>query len=868
MELRKRFIWVKCNEVDNIPLLQYMANMGHGKGKKHSGRGSGRSRGAFRSRGRGRGGGRGGKRGGSLLPGFIDEADLDSYYDDDRSGLLSVQPNRVKLNKKLKVSRLKQINDMVDLNRGNFTNIEEMSLNSMMYHQSNMRRKRDNDKSMYSEVRYTNSHREDIFNKSYRKLSIEFVKAKEVYDPSKSLFEKLAKSNLTKTPTIVDIEEELIKENGAYQDLEEYSESETGNYLDLDAPSNEEISELSEPLGKKLCNDPVDLLVDESDRELNSRINEQSEILSDSNLLEEYEIISKVNSQTTTCTDPPLLKIEKLNNQQKRSKVVFVDDNAEKEFNVSYDEDESDDAGNSNEPSSDSKVPTSESDDYTEDNLILNQNECDNPNISPKEIQIGRYLGSMKTTSNGDNYIEFPIGKKNKKKKKSEEVIYMVSSDNDEFSVDDVVEHVNKKLYGSSGDKKIAEKNVLEEPEFGFLEEDYVSFDVTNIKIENLRVGANQSNQQFYVQAPYLFGFDEFQWLSREDFLNFLVENGFPEHRFDAFIRSTTAHLVHPHIQEREDNFEEDELFISDSSEGEEFSVSKLRESHESKNTLSRDDTDTELDEELMEGIEDLLTMHKSSQLSHFDPLDIGTKSIKSKGRKRNSGLEFNTDISPEFQKFLNDKYVLRKQNKKEKKEEREFARKNNAYMLTKYPYVLEMIEIIEEFNDFKEDPLRDSLRFPPLDFHVNMVLKMISEAFGYSSRKIGKGKKEYLEVRKPRKSKGREPDWDRIRKLAAKRKLCFRMDVQLSREEKRELKRVKGGNVEVEKMRNKGRGNFSYKEGEVVGANAKEIDASSIGRKLLEKMGWQAGDALGPHDNKGIMEPIKVVVKTSKRGL
>lgn len=270
-----------------------------------------------------------------------------------------------------------------------------------------------------------------------------------------------------------------------------------------------------------------------------------------------------------------------------------------------------------------------------------------------------------------------------------------------------------------------------------------------------------------------------------------------------------------------------------------------------------------------MEGIEDLLSMHQNSSISsHFDPLEVGTKSIKIKGRRKNPQLEFNTEVDPEVQKFLTEKYLNKKGKRKDQKEEREFARKNNAYMLVKYPYLLEMEDILNEFKEFWKDPIRESLRFPPMDFHVNMVLKMIAEAYGYSTRKIGKGKKEYLEARKPRKNKNREPHWDRLKKLANKRNICYRMDVDLSREEKRELKRLKGGNVAVEQMRNKGRGNFSYKEGEVVGANAKEIDSSSIGRKLLEKMGWQQGDALGPGDNKGIVEPIKVVVKTSKKGI
>ncbi|GAV29478.1 hypothetical protein PMKS-002979 [Pichia membranifaciens] len=842
--------------------------MGNGKGRKHSGRGSGRSRGAVRGRGRGKVGGRGGSRrgggrNGSSLPKFVDEFDPQPYIGNEGNAFGAAELSRVKLNKRLKVSKLKQINDMVDLNRGNFTNIEELSVNSMMYHQTNTRRKRYNDKSMYSEVGYTNSHREDVLRKSYRKLTVEFVRAKEVYDPSKSLLEKLSKAD--HNPTIVDIEEKIVRENSELQNEEENLETNGHRpHMNDEILSAEELSEPDEE-----SDNNSDTLSDNFDH--SDEPDELSEVSPEAQADVLSSGVSKANSgkaQHVYTTSNPNLKVEKLDKHRKRSSVIFFDDNDEAEYNVSYDEkDDSDEESTENEISEksfDQSIYNSEHDDFIEDNLDIHEDECDALNSSVGEIQIGRYLGSMKTSNQGENYIELPRFKRNKQK--SEKVLYMFSDDDDDFDIDDVVKHVNHKLSGTNKKENLKEEVNTTDPEFGFLEEDYVSFDVTSIIIDNLRAGANQSSRQYYVQAPFLFGFEDFQWLNRDDLLNLLVENGFPEHRFDAFIKKATSHLLHPEIRQREEMFDEDEIYISDSSEEED--CSDLKPSRTPQTDLNSTSDEGELDEELMEGIEDLLTMHKCSKMSHFDPLDVGTKSIKVKGRKKTSGLELNTEISPEFEKFLNDKYVLRKQNKKEKKEEREFARKNNAYMLTKYPYVLEMTEIIDEFKDFREDHLRESLRFPPLDFHVNMVLKMIAEAFGYSSRKIGKGKKEYLEVRKPRKSKTKEPDLERIRKLSLKRNLCFRMDVKLSTEEKRELKRVKGGNVEVEKLRNKGRGNFSYKEGEVVGANAKEIDSSSIGRKLLEKMGWQAGDALGPHNNKGIVEPIKVVVKTSKRGL
>ena len=70
-----------------------------------------------------------------------------------------------------------------------------------------------------------------------------------------------------------------------------------------------------------------------------------------------------------------------------------------------------------------------------------------------------------------------------------------------------------------------------------------------------------------------------------------------------------------------------------------------------------------------------------------------------------------------------------------------------------------------------------------------------------------------------------------------------------------------------------KGRAGFvsagaSYRDGEVVGAAAPEIGSENKGRTMLEKMGWSTGTALGAVNNKGIMQPVTHVVKTTKAGL
>jgi hypothetical protein len=59
-----------------------------------------------------------------------------------------------------------------------------------------------------------------------------------------------------------------------------------------------------------------------------------------------------------------------------------------------------------------------------------------------------------------------------------------------------------------------------------------------------------------------------------------------------------------------------------------------------------------------------------------------------------------------------------------------------------------------------------------------------------------------------------------------------------------------------------------TYMNGEVVGASAPEIGANNKGRAMLEKMGWTSGTGIGAVGNKGGLEAIKHVVKTTRAGL
>ena len=64
------------------------------------------------------------------------------------------------------------------------------------------------------------------------------------------------------------------------------------------------------------------------------------------------------------------------------------------------------------------------------------------------------------------------------------------------------------------------------------------------------------------------------------------------------------------------------------------------------------------------------------------------------------------------------------------------------------------------------------------------------------------------------------------------------------------------------------GNAGVSYRDGDVVGGSAPELGAENRGRAMLEKMGWSSGTALGALNNKGILQPVSHVVKTTKAGL
>ncbi|GMM31729.1 Sqs1 protein [Martiniozyma asiatica (nom. inval.)] len=803
---------------------------------------------------------------------------------------------------KIKAKGIRKINDMIDVNNGDFSSLQEMQLQSMAFGARRPGRRMYNKESMSSEVNYTSLHRNEVLKKESRKFPIEFVKAKEVYDPSKFMLKKLIEK-------VGD--QDLSSEEGK-EELEVEKED-----MDIDeiAFNDEKSDELGAEENDEAVNEKATFINTENNNFLKDNIENiestgsSDDLSSDSHLeIDVNDIPSSDANSDDEVMIQPTIRFSELNVKDKpRQQLLFINDNNSEEFEVSFDDADDDD-------------DDEDAAEYKEPEFLGSDSEYSNQ--SEREFQTGSFLGHMKKDRNGDQYIELPLnGKKHKKMfapPDKEDVIYDFDLEDDNRTTQEVEAFVNEKLSGETKKAKMKPLSPVQ-PAFGYSDEDFLSFDITQIKIESMRVGADYNNVQYNIQAPMLFGFDEFQWLSKSDISEFLVENGLPENRLEPFYKYATKHLSDVYESDSEPDMidyydEEYELMSTSESESEsEFEneqpksadfmslngINKLPKGRRARKERAKEarkqqqhdaqqraiiDSDiassSDIDEELMEGMDDLLAMHHRStqaESNFLSPLDVNTRTLKTKGRRRNGKdnfeIEFNINfpVDPEFRKHLTEVYLQRKENRKEKREEREKARRTDGYLLKKYPYCIEMDEAVDEFKEFHKDPSCEVMRLPPLDFNANMVLIQISEAFHYPSKKIGKGSKQYLQVRKPVSRKTREPDWQSIDRLRKKRKICFRMDAHLTKEEKRLLTRVKNGQKEEwdsSSSTKKGKANFSYKEGEVVGHNAKEISKDSIGRKLLEKMGWQNGDALGIEGNKGIIEPIKVVVKTSKRGI
>jgi hypothetical protein len=141
-------------------------------------------------------------------------------------------------------------------------------------------------------------------------------------------------------------------------------------------------------------------------------------------------------------------------------------------------------------------------------------------------------------------------------------------------------------------------------------------------------------------------------------------------------------------------------------------------------------------------------------------------------------------------------------------------------------------------------------------------IVHEIANAFNLKSKSVGDGKdRKPILYRTPRTSAYVERTFAQV-EARLTRRFMPRMDVGWNK-----------SGPGHKKAGGRGGGGFnkaavSYQDGDVVGGSAPELGAENRGRAMLEKMGWSKGTALGALNNKGILQPVSHVVKTTKAGL
>lgn len=384
----------------------------------------------------------------------------------------------------------------------------------------------------------------------------------------------------------------------------------------------------------------------------------------------------------------------------------------------------------------------------------------------------------------------------------------------------------------------IEEGEAIKEPEYGFLSEDYESFDNSLVDIINVRYG-NPSNQ-YHLKCFQMTGTYEFLWIDQDIFTDFLLENGMPEHRLTAYFNYVHAQLTPEELDERDFD-----LPISDSSDEE------LEDEYE----RGQDSSDEE-------GLDDLIQFTK--RYDGVRDMDIEpTQSLTTRGKGKKKELDLDHIADDVLRDRLANQYQAMRESKKERKKKRD-SNINNEHaksvdLSLKYPYTLHVKEIRNEFETFLQDPKRNSMTFPPMDPHGIKTLMKFAYLYNMKSRKFGQGLKAHAVIIKNKRTFRSLPDYHNIGLLLRQRPVFNRIDQKRPRSE-----------VEAENAKSSRRGKPSkahVKEGDIVGAHAPEIASDNIGRRLLVKMGWSTGQGLGA-DNRGIPEPVVAKVKKTKLGI
>ncbi|KAI5951152.1 SQS1 [Candida jiufengensis] len=684
------------------------------------------------------------------------------------------------------------------------------------------------------EINYTEDNRVNLMSKKFRDRPIEFIKAKEVYDPN-IVLHKLSEQNKTeffsknefgdiidedfKSISLDDSGEELEEEEGEddefedFEELEEFEEFEEGEYEGEDLDNEVHDYDSTFENENDINNDSDEIEVEVIPK---SMVKEEEEE-------EEEEEKYSLDEQETNKPKANLrLSEEQVDESMKENNIGFIRKNLEQE------------------PENLEKV-------MSNDEVKIEEEIEEAAEVAREEIEEAAEVAQREVeTSIQTTAEEKPVAEPleetqdNNKKDNNSDEEFEIFIDDPKYETKSIIDISTQPTTVDEGE----ENEIVEsDPEYGYLEDDY-EFDVSKIEVNNVRFGIQN---QYHVKCFDLTGFeDEFCWVDEDDVIQFVLFKGVKEKRLGKFLSYITKGM----IDQEEPEEPEDDVYISDSSSEEEDSEVEF-DKHQDDYPY---DSDEQPDDD---NLEDLIAYSKISSQGLVSMLDHDfSQNIPAKKRSKFDSL----DIDPDMQEILTRQLNNYNRNKKLKKHDKkqqdleEAILKND--MLIKYPVKITIKEVNKEFDSLLKDESRTTLSFPTLDSHAHKIITKMAQCYNMKVDKCGrKNIRHYLKISKTKTTYKYFPNYDKIQILLRGRPFFNRIDINKPKKEK--ITKSGGGNDSKAK----------FKEGDIVGAEAPEIDTTNLGRQMLEKLGWSAGQGLGV-GNSGINEPIVAKVKMSKTGI
>lgn len=260
-----------------------------------------------------------------------------------------------------------------------------------------------------------------------------------------------------------------------------------------------------------------------------------------------------------------------------------------------------------------------------------------------------------------------------------------------------------------------------------------------------------------------------------------------------------------------------------------------------------------------------------------FDIMDFDRPSLRPKrGKKSKMPPELEALSDDELRDEVLGQWSNDRDKKRLKKAEREelrmqgllgstISKKGKADLSQKYLQGMTIPQVHDELRVFLQDDGKTTRSFPPMDKEDRKALHEIANALNLKSKSVGTGKNRSPVLFKT----SRTPSYSD----ATFRRVTSAANRGFLKNSAFKGKKPKGGAVPRGGQKGgKGRGadtsSTGLRHGDVVGGGAKEIGRENFGHRLMEKMGWQKGTALGKEGSSGLLTPVEQVMRTGRSGL